>query len=86
MQNGQINGQKWVPDVPLSRNGDFQLDEEWNIGGSGAHPFHIHLYHMQVITHTFRLQNYPKQTGIHIARHSVSNSCTLGQCGSMDAC
>jgi hypothetical protein len=52
MSGGQINGQKWDPDVPLSRNGGFQLNdlEEWNIGGSRAHPFHIHLYHMQVIT------------------------------------
>jgi hypothetical protein len=52
MSGGQINGQQWDPDVPLSRNGGFQLNnlEEWSIGGSGAHPFHIHLYHMQVIT------------------------------------
>lgn len=41
-----VNGSKFDPDVPT-----FSLPadsvQEWNIKGSGQHPFHLHVYHVQ---------------------------------------
>jgi FtsP/CotA-like multicopper oxidase with cupredoxin domain len=51
-----INGESWNADVPLKT---IAWDEvhEFSISSSAAHPFHLHLYHMQVMT--------PGGCGIH---------------------
>jgi len=49
MSGAQINGASWDPSKPLF---EIPYDEvfEFEISGSGAHPFHLHLNHMQVVT------------------------------------
>jgi hypothetical protein len=49
MSASQINGESWDPNTPLDT---FDLGEthEWVLSGTGAHPLHIHLYHMQVLS------------------------------------
>ena len=42
-----INGQTWDAAVPLETI-DYGDISQWTIRGSGGHPFHLHLYHMQV--------------------------------------
>jgi len=46
--NATINGQSWDEEVPL---GAIRYDGiyEWNIIGTGAHPFHQYLYHMLIV-------------------------------------
>lgn len=48
MSGAKINGQSWNEDVPLGfvpYGGIY----EWTISGSGAHPYHQHLYHMLIV-------------------------------------
>jgi hypothetical protein len=49
MSAAQINGQSWDPKTPYDVL-EFDKVYEVEISGSGAHPFHLHLYHMQVMT------------------------------------
>ena len=49
MTAAQINGQSWDPLNALTTL-DFDTVQEWTLSSVGAHPFHIHLYHMQVVT------------------------------------
>ncbi len=43
-----INGGKFDHDVPLfTLTAD--MTQEWTIKGSNMHPFHLHIYHMQVV-------------------------------------
>jgi hypothetical protein len=44
----KINGAPWDPDTPLGMI-DYDQVHEWTISGSGAHPFHLHLYHMLIV-------------------------------------
>mmetsp|Transcript_25599 Transcript_25599/g.38386 ORF Transcript_25599/g.38386 Transcript_25599/m.38386 type:complete len:347 (+) Transcript_25599:631-1671(+) len=45
----QINGKPWDKDIPL-KNIDYGKVYEWSISGSKKHPFHLHLYHMKIVT------------------------------------
>ena len=49
MSAAKINGQSWDPDVGLGTIA-WNIVHEWDISGSGAHPFHLHLYHMLIVT------------------------------------
>lgn len=40
-----INGKQWDENVPLNTIAWNEV-HEWNLKGSGFHPFHLHLYHM----------------------------------------
>jgi hypothetical protein len=44
-----VHDQKWDPEIPL---GTIAYDQvhEWTLQQTSRHPFHIHLYHMQVVT------------------------------------
>lgn len=48
MSGAKINQKSWDKDVPL---GTVQYGKvyEWTISGSGAHPYHQHLYHMLIV-------------------------------------
>ena len=48
MSGAKINGEAWDEDMPLGvvpYGGIY----EWTISGSGAHPYHQHLYHMLIV-------------------------------------
>lgn len=49
LSGAKINGQTYSEEVGL---GEIAFDEvhEWTISGSGAHPFHTHLYHMLIVS------------------------------------
>ena len=49
MSAAQINGKRWDMNVPLATM-QYDVVQEWTISGTGAHPFHLHIYHMQVVT------------------------------------
>jgi FtsP/CotA-like multicopper oxidase with cupredoxin domain len=44
-----INGQSWDPSTPHAYMTAEDV-QEWTISGSNAHPFHLHVYHMQVVS------------------------------------
>jgi len=44
-----INGETWDPYVPLKALA-FNEVHQWELPDTQTHPFHIHLYHMQVVT------------------------------------
>lgn len=44
-----VNGEVWDPDVPLGTL-DYDQVQEWTVYDSGPHPFHMHLYHMQIVS------------------------------------
>ena len=44
-----VNDEQWDPDVPIATIG-FDQVHEWTLRQTVSHPFHIHLYHMQVVT------------------------------------
>jgi hypothetical protein len=44
----KINGADWDPVTPLDMI-DYDKVHQWTISGSGAHPFHLHLYHMLIV-------------------------------------
>ena len=44
-----VNDIVWDPDDPIGTIG-FDQVHEWTMLGTGTHPFHIHLYHMQIVT------------------------------------
>ena len=47
---GAVNGMSWDPNVPLL-DIEFGTVQQWNItSDSHTHPFHLHLYHMQVVS------------------------------------
>ena len=48
LTGGNINGYKW----PTAPEGSIAYGDvyEWTISGSSAHPFHLHFYHMQVVS------------------------------------
>jgi len=46
-QEPQINGMQWNPDIPAGYIG-YDKVQEWTLRYSGFHPFHTHLYHMQI--------------------------------------
>jgi len=43
-----INNTEWDKDVPI---GDFEFDtlQEWRLIGTDQHPFHLHIYHQQIV-------------------------------------
>jgi FtsP/CotA-like multicopper oxidase with cupredoxin domain len=45
----RINGRSWDLTTPLTTLGVNTL-QEWTIKRSGSHPFHFHVYHMQLVT------------------------------------
>lgn len=49
MSASSINGYSWDKNNGI---GTFAWNQvhEWTIGGTGAHPFHLHLYHMQIMS------------------------------------
>ena len=49
MSAAQINQQSWDAENPIEEI-NFNEVYEWTISGSGAHPFHLHLYHMLVVS------------------------------------
>jgi len=49
MTASQINGEAWDAEIPLLVYGKDQVFE-WTLSGTNAHPFHIHLYHMQIVS------------------------------------
>lgn len=49
MSGAQINGQSWDANTAVTTM-SFGTTQQWTISGSGAHPFHLHLFHMQVAT------------------------------------
>ena len=48
MSAERINGQNWDPLSPMDYF-TYGNVHEWTISGSGLHPFHLHVYHMQTI-------------------------------------
>jgi hypothetical protein len=44
-----VNDQVWDPEIPLDTIAYDQV-HEWTLQQTVRHPFHIHLYHMQVVT------------------------------------
>ena len=48
MRYDNINDVYWDPDIPLTTIG-FDRVHEWKLFGIESHPFHIHLYHVQVM-------------------------------------
>eukprot|EP00978_Attheya_sp_CCMP212_P007617 scaffold17661_cov48-Attheya_sp.AAC.1 len=49
VQRDSINDKKWDVDTPLTTIG-FNEAHEWSISDTREHPFHMHLYHMQIVT------------------------------------
>ena len=49
LSGAQINGESWDEFNPLDVI-DYGNVYEWTISGSGAHPFHLHLYHMKIVS------------------------------------
>mmetsp|Transcript_8460 Transcript_8460/g.12966 ORF Transcript_8460/g.12966 Transcript_8460/m.12966 type:complete len:644 (-) Transcript_8460:468-2399(-) len=49
MTSQTINGQYWDPDYALA---DLQYNQvyEWTLRNTHKHPFHLHLYHMMIVT------------------------------------
>lgn len=47
MSGAQINGQSWDPATAIT-SFSFGSLQQWSISGSSAHPFHLHLFHMQI--------------------------------------
>jgi len=45
-----INGLSYDPDVPLDATVYYDSVQEWTILGRSRHPFHLHVYHVQVVT------------------------------------
>jgi FtsP/CotA-like multicopper oxidase with cupredoxin domain len=48
MTAAQMNGVSYSPDVPLG-TWNYDTLQEWTIFGTQAHPYHLHVYHMQVL-------------------------------------
>jgi len=44
-----INDLHWNPDVPMATLAYDQI-HEWTLRGTQEHPFHLHLYHLQIVT------------------------------------
>jgi FtsP/CotA-like multicopper oxidase with cupredoxin domain len=49
MSYDSINDMSWDPSTPLATIGYDEV-HEWTLVGTSGHPFHLHLYHMQVVT------------------------------------
>lgn len=49
MTAAQINGASYYMGVPALRSFDYGTLQQWTISSSGAHPFHLHVYHMQIV-------------------------------------
>ncbi len=49
VDRNSINGKEWNPSIPLGTLA-FNEVHEWILPDTREHPFHIHLYHMQVVT------------------------------------
>lgn len=49
IERDSINGKEWDPDVPLQSLA-FNKVYQFDLPDTQRHPFHIHLYHMQVMT------------------------------------
>lgn len=47
MSGAQINGQSWDAANSIT-SFPYNSLQQWSVSGSGAHPFHLHLYHMQI--------------------------------------
>lgn len=68
-----VNGKKWDPETPLATI-DYDSVHEWVLHQTAKHPFHIHLYHMQVVE--------PGGCGVHEEGEwydtiSAPGSCTV---------
>ncbi|CAB9530109.1 Multicopper oxidase mco [Seminavis robusta] len=46
MTAAQINGASYDPDTPLG-TWNYNTLQQWTVSASGAHPYHLHVYHMQ---------------------------------------
>eukprot|EP00004_Rigifila_ramosa_P028489 TRINITY_DN968_c1_g1_i8.p1 TRINITY_DN968_c1_g1~~TRINITY_DN968_c1_g1_i8.p1 ORF type:complete len:471 (+),score=91.80 TRINITY_DN968_c1_g1_i8:56-1468(+) len=46
-----IGGKSWNADVPLSTVA-YGSVQEWTLQSTNVHPFHLHLYHMQIVSTT----------------------------------
>lgn len=49
LSSSQVNGKHWDPNVPLT-DIPFDTVQEWNLLSAYSHPFHMHLYHVQVVS------------------------------------
>jgi FtsP/CotA-like multicopper oxidase with cupredoxin domain len=49
LTSGDVNGKAWDAAVPLA-NLNYDQVQEFTIYDSGPHPFHMHLYHMQIVS------------------------------------
>ena len=49
LSSGDVNGKVWNADVPLA-NLNYNEVQEFTVYESGVHPFHMHLYHMQIVS------------------------------------
>lgn len=46
-----VNGSKWDPNVPtFTLNADGM--QEWGVSGATNHPFHLHVYHFQLVSNS----------------------------------
>ena len=67
----KINGKTWDEDVPLGKL-EYNKVYEWTIGGSNAHPYHQHIYHMLIVQ--------PGGCGPHIEGEFYDTISTSGNC------
>ena len=68
-----INGESWDEATPIATC-DYDTVQEWTISASDANPFHLHLYHMQIVE--------PGGCGVHEEGEyydtiSYDGSCTV---------
>ena len=73
LSGAKINGQSYSETIGHGEI-NFEQVHEWTISGSGAHPFHTHLYHMMIVS--------PGGCGAHEEGEfydtlSASGSCTV---------
>lgn len=73
MTAAQINGVSFDPDVPLG-NWSYGKSQEWTISGSGAHPYHLHVYHMQAMP---SCQNSIHDAGEYYDTISSTSGCKV---------
>ena len=71
MTGGNINGDTWDPAEPLLSI-PYGGIYEWTISGSGAHPYHQHLYHMLIVE--------PNGCGLHEEGEFYDTLSATGSC------
>lgn len=66
-----VNGKRWDAEIPLGLL-DYDTVQEWILMDTSPHPFHMHLYHMQVVT--------PGGCGPHIEGEWYDTISSPGDC------